>query len=520
MVPAIYRRLLALVAVLLLLSFSARAAPSAAPSASIDNPRDGCSSEPKPIACSSGQTSYYVPQSSVACAHYICITRPADGGNSDDPSTKSTKSVVLPAVLGSVLSAIAIGFGILYYIIRRNRASRAVDAQHQDAKYMSGYNNLGDDSFGANPMSPGAYSSTYSVSKWCDSAFPTPGGPHSHTSIPIIFSQENSAEFMHGSRETKLYNGALEPAFRETRLYPATAPTDEARQWAAPNVVNVKQKPQLVVLDNSMSSLASGDGLEVSAANIRSSQSTSSDSGSGTGSDTGSDSGSDTCSDTDSDVESDSGSASPLGPGSPTTPLTPDTPDVSKITQALTPMTTQMPRIVQVGHPLMIRSLEPSQKQAQPSLSSPLHVQSNGWDSESDSDDDGEEAENARDVESDVESDDEDNSTPHVPDDPAPNADAESEYSSEYDSEYESEYSSEGESGAETDEENDNDNDSKANTPAPNPPADTGPHLMPLEEQPSLGSELKFETTDDGSFFAEVLKATADIDAAHTNSKP
>ncbi|KAJ2809661.1 hypothetical protein H4S07_003129, partial [Coemansia furcata] len=258
------QRTLALLAALLLFVLSVVAAPAAATTASIDGPQNGCSSDPPPlIACPSGQTSYYVSQNSVQCAHYICITRPGDGGsNSDGPDTSSTKSVVLPAVLGSVLSAIAIGFGLLYYIIRRNKTGRAVDAQHQDAKYMSGYNNLGDDSFGANPRSPGAYSSTYSVSKWCETAFPTPGSPHTHASIPIIFSQENSAEFMHGSRETKLYNGAHEPVFRETRLYPTTAPTEDARQWASPNVVNVKQKPQLVVLDNSMSSLVAGGGLE------------------------------------------------------------------------------------------------------------------------------------------------------------------------------------------------------------------------------------------------------------------
>ncbi|KAJ2326838.1 hypothetical protein GGI00_004632, partial [Coemansia sp. RSA 2681] len=262
-----------LLLLLLILALSVRAAP-ASTAASAGSPLEGCPHDPPLVACPSGQTSFYVAQSSVECAHYICTTRPGNGnGGGDDDDAPSKKSVVLPAVLGSVLSAIAIGFGVFYYIIRRKRAGRAEDAQHQDAKYMSGYNNLGDDGFGANPRCTGAYSSTYSVSKWCDTAFPAPGSPHSHRSIPIIFSQENSAEFMQGTRETKLYNGAHEPVFRETRLYPATSPTDDARQWAAPNVVNVKQKPQLVVLDNSLSS---GNELEVDTANARGLQSPSS----------------------------------------------------------------------------------------------------------------------------------------------------------------------------------------------------------------------------------------------------
>ncbi|KAJ2049711.1 hypothetical protein IW146_001140 [Coemansia sp. RSA 922] len=489
-----------------MLVLSVSAAPAAAATSSIGDPQDGCSPDPPLVACPSGQTSYYVAQTSLKCAHYICSTRPpggGGGGDDDGSDTSSKKSVVLPAVLGSVLSAIAIGFGILYYIIRRNRTGRAVDAQHQDAKYMSGYNNLGDDSFGTSPRSPGAYSSTYSVSKWRDSAFQTPGSPHAHTSVPVIFSQENSAEFMHGSRETKLYNGAHEPVFRETRLYPVTAPTDDARQWAAPNVVNVKQKPQLVVLDNSISSSVSGGGLEVNTANIRASRSTNGDIGS----------------DTDSDTDSDS--VSNFDPNSPATPLTPDTPDVSNISQASTLMTTQMPRIVQVGRPLMIRALESSQKLEPPSFSSPLRVESNGWDSDS-GDEEGkeaeEEAEDARDVESDieseVESDVEDRAAPNVERDAEPDADVESEYESEYSSEYDSEY----ESDAET--EDDNDNDNETNPLTPNQPTITEPRLVPLEEQPPLGPELTFETAGDDSFFADVLKATANIDVAHTNPKP
>ncbi|KAJ2910801.1 hypothetical protein GGI21_000498 [Coemansia aciculifera] len=269
-----------LLAVLLLLVVSANAAPASA-SASVvptGHPQAGCPSDPSPLACPSGQTSYYVPQNSEQCAHYICSISSGNGGSDGGGSSSSSKqSVVLPAVLGSVLSAIAIGFGAFYYIVRRKRAGRADDAQHQDAKYMSSYNNLGDDGFGANPRSPGAYSSTYSVSKWRDAAFPAPGSPRSHSSIPIIFSQENSAEFAHGARETKLYNGAHEAAFRETRLYPATAPTDDARKWAAPNVVNVKQKPQLVVLDNSLSSVLSAGELEIDTANARGLRSASSD---------------------------------------------------------------------------------------------------------------------------------------------------------------------------------------------------------------------------------------------------
>ncbi|KAJ2742918.1 hypothetical protein GGI20_004138 [Coemansia sp. BCRC 34301] len=483
--------------------------------ASVGSPQNGCPHDPPLIACPSGQTSYYVAQSSVECAHYICTTRPGGGGGGDDDGASSKKSVVLPAVLGSVLSAIAIGFGVFYYIIRRKRTGRAEEAQHQDAKYMSGYNNLGDDSFGTNPRSPGAYSSTYSVSKWRDSVFPAPGSPRSHSSIPIIFSQENSAEFTQGTRETKLYTGAHEPVFRETRLYPATAPTDEARQWASPNVVNVKQKPQLVVLDNSLSSVASGSGLGVNTANSRDLHSAS------------------------SDTSSDTDSASHSGPNSPATPITPDTPDVPNIAQASTPMTTQMPRIVQVGRPQMIRALESSQKLEPALLNSPLRVETNGWDSDSDSDD-AEEDKGVRDVESDaeskydsdVESDVDGSAAPSVHYNAAPDANAdandegESEYDSEYDSEYEYESGAEGgngakdesgaedSSGAEGESEYESDSEGEDETDLPTPMSTSAEaHLTLLDVRPSLGSGLAFETSGDDSFFADVLKATASLDS-------
>ncbi|KAJ2466849.1 hypothetical protein GGI02_004234 [Coemansia sp. RSA 2322] len=489
---------------------------------------DNCSDNPARITCpegqtalyvaqNSGQTALYVAQNSVDCAHYIC-SAVGDGGDSGSNSgSPTTKSVVLPAILGSLLPAIAIGFGIVFYISRRRKAERTTDAQHQDAKYMSSYNNLADDTFGADPRSPGAYSSTYSVSKWRDSAFPAPGSPHSHASIPIIFSQENSAEFQHGSRETKLYDGAQESAYRETRLFTASASSENhPRQWAAPNVVNVKQKPQLVVLDSSTVSTVAGAGLAVSTAGIRDLQADDSDS----------------ASDSDSDTSS---------PATPYTPDTPDTPDTPNVSEASAPATTQMPRIVQVGRPLMIRALESSQKQEQLSPNSPLRVENNGWDSESDAESDvGSDVDDEVDdevesgvedeVESDVESDVGGQAESDVGNDVESEVESDVESDMESDAEYDvqSEARSDSESEYEYDAAEDSnpnldhrpdaayhgDSSYSANEPSP------ARQSVPSSQRLTLGTTIAFESIDD-SFSAEVFKATANLDTgADSSPKP
>ncbi|KAJ1837786.1 hypothetical protein LPJ73_007285, partial [Coemansia sp. RSA 2703] len=305
---------------------------SATPAPIPDDTTDGCpASDPTPFPCEPGQSSYYIPQNSVQCAHYICQSDANSSDNNSD-SSNSKKSVLLPAVLGSVIPLAVICGGVVFFFHRRHRKQRANDALHGDAQYMSSYNNLIDDNFMNGPRSPGAYSSTYSVSKWRDSAMNDPAVAGSHASIPIIFSTDHN-----GGRETKLFDGDEASGYRETKLYNAGAQNEKGAQWAAPNVVNLKQKPQLVVLNGNTTAAAAG--LELNTKDLNAQRSVD-----GTSSDS----------------------------DSPATPLTPDTPMSVAISEVATPVGTQKPRIVQVGRPQIIRNMELGQNGDGQIPSSPL----------------------------------------------------------------------------------------------------------------------------------------------------
>ncbi|KAJ2656065.1 hypothetical protein IW148_005782 [Coemansia sp. RSA 1199] len=270
---------------------------------------EGCPTEPTPVTCDDGQRPNYIPQTSTQCAHYLCPAPQADNSDANS-STSKAKSVVLPAVLGTLVPLIAIGVGVYLILHYRRRSRRAAEAQHQDAKYMASYNNLDEGSV----RSPDVFSSTYSATKWRDSVF----NDGSRASIPIIYSED--------SRETKLYGAEESKAYRETRLYN----TSEAPKAAI--VPQVPQMPQMVVLG------ASGPpSLVIDTAGLRA---------------------------TASDA------------------LSPETPDSPGITQLSSPVTTQLPRIVQVGKPQVIRTLA----EDQPAPGSPLRVADNGWGSDADSD--------------------------------------------------------------------------------------------------------------------------------------
>ncbi|KAJ1764525.1 hypothetical protein IW139_005867 [Coemansia sp. RSA 353] len=270
---------------------------------------EGCPTEPTPITCDDGQKSNYIPQTSTQCAHYSCPAAQADNSDANSGSSKA-KSVVLPAVLGTLIPLVAIGVGVYLILHYRRRSRRAAEAKHQDAKYMASYNNLDEGSV----RSPDVFSSTYSATKWRDSVF----NDGSRASIPIIYAED--------SRETKLYGAEESAAYRETRLYN----TSEAPK--ATIVPQVPQMPQMVVLG------ASGPpSLAIDTVGLRA-----------------------TANDT----------------------LSPETPDSPGITQLSSPVTTQLPRIVQVGKPQIIRTLA----EDQPAPGSPLRVADNGWGSDADSD--------------------------------------------------------------------------------------------------------------------------------------
>ncbi|KAJ2537770.1 hypothetical protein EV175_006622, partial [Coemansia sp. RSA 1933] len=220
---------------------------------------------------------------------------------------------------------------------------------HSDAKYMTDYNSLEDNAFGGNGMHiPDAYSSTYSISKWRDSEHPDNLG--SHASIPIIFSAEYSIDQINGSSSS---SGA---AYRETRLYNADASAEDSRKWASPNVVNVKQKPRLVVLGGSASASSMSAALEIDTANIH------------------------------SNAAHDAMGGGSASTGTPTSPETPESMAIAAKASAAT--TTQMPRIVQIGNPQAARAVEADVGSQTPG--SPLRSVANGWDSESEfSDSDG-----------------------------------------------------------------------------------------------------------------------------------
>ncbi|KAJ2298913.1 hypothetical protein IWW55_004335 [Coemansia sp. RSA 2706] len=326
-----------------LVLLGAAASASAASSSSASNgassasvPDGGCPvAEPTPITCDDGQDSVYIPQTSAQCAHYMCPAAAA-GDSNDSSGSSKTQSVVLPAVLGTIIPLIAIGVGVFLYLHYRRRNRRSVESHRSDGKYMSGYNNLEEGSV----QSPGVFSSTYSASKWRESVFQEPGTEGSRASIPIIFSADYSQRPSEDNRETKLYSTAEGAPYRETRLYNAASASEEARKWAAPNVVNMPQMPQMpqkVVVNSS--------GLEINTADVRN-----------------------------------------KAPEPDADALSPDTPESPGITQLSSPVTTQLPRIVQVGKPQIIRAIEAESNLEQMSPGSPLRVADNGWDSDSDID--------------------------------------------------------------------------------------------------------------------------------------
>ncbi|KAJ2452698.1 hypothetical protein EV183_002758 [Coemansia sp. RSA 2336] len=294
-----------------------------AASAASKSTTDACP-EPSPIACEDGQNPNYIPQSSVQCAHYVCPPAKPDNGDGDNSGDSSSKSVVLPAVLGTIVPLAIIGVVVFLFLHYRRRNRRSIEAQHKDAKYMSSYNHLEE---GA--LSP------YSVSKWHESA--DADTSNSRASIPIIFSADMSQRPSEDNRETKLFGSEEGAAYRETRLYNGAA-SEEARKWAAPNVVNLPQVPQVPQVPQ-----AGAPGLAIDTASVRAPKVT------------------------EMDAES------------------PETPESPGITQITSPVTTQ-PRIVQVAKPQVIRTIG-SEAAEQNSPGSPLRVANNGWDSDSDESD-------------------------------------------------------------------------------------------------------------------------------------
>ncbi|KAJ2848264.1 hypothetical protein IWW36_003405 [Coemansia brasiliensis] len=312
-------------------------AASVVNSSKADSSVDECS-DPSPITCEDGQDPKYIPQSSVQCAHYVCPPAKPDNSNENNTGNSSSKSVVLPAVLGTIIPLVIIGVGVFLFLHYRRRNRRSVEAQHKDAKYMSSYNHLEE---GA--LSP------YSVSKWHDPMAAEVDTSNSRASIPIIFSADMSQRPSEDNRETKLFGTEEGAAYRETRLYNGVA-SEEARKWAAPNVVNLPQMPQKVNIQQAGSLQAGAPELAIDTTNVRIPHVT------------------------EMDAES------------------PETPESPEVTQISSPITTQ-PRIVQVAKPQIIRTigLESASEQASPG--SPLRVADNGWDSDSDESD----AEAARD---------------------------------------------------------------------------------------------------------------------------
>ncbi|KAJ2669306.1 hypothetical protein IWW42_004689 [Coemansia sp. RSA 1085] len=283
--------------------------------------------EPSPITCEDGQKPNYIPQSSVQCAHYVCPSAKPDNSDGNNSSDSSSKSVVLPAILGTIVPLVIIGVGVFLFLHYRRRNRRSIEAQHKDAKYMSSYNHLEE---GA--LSP------YSVSKWHEST--EADTSNSRASIPIIFSADMSQRPSEDNRETKLFGTEEGAAYRETRLYNGAA-SEEARKWAAPNVVNLPQMPQLLNVQKD-GLQADAPKLAIDTANVRAPKVT--------------------------EIEAES----------------PETPESPGITQITSPVTTQ-PRIVQVAKPQVIRTIG-LESTEQNSPGSPLRV-ANGWDSDSDESD-------------------------------------------------------------------------------------------------------------------------------------
>ncbi|KAJ1647801.1 hypothetical protein LPJ64_000835 [Coemansia asiatica] len=507
--------------------------------APVNNVSDGCPNEPESVTCDAGQTAQYIAQNSVQCAHYICKSN-SNSSNNQDSNGSSKKSVLLPAVLGSVIPLAAIAAGIVFFLHRRHRKQRSMDAQHEGAKYMSSYNNLEDDGYANGPMSPSLYSSTYSASKWRDSAMRDTEITDSHASIPIIFSSDQGGDQPYGARETKLFNGGETPAYRETKLYNHSAQTEESRQWAAPNVVNLKQKPQLVVLNGSAASPA----LKVD--NNKTRELSSNDS---------------SCSNSES----------------PATPLTPETPFESAFSEVATPVSTQKPRIVQVGRPQVVRNMEVGQSPDTLISGSPLRVATRNWGSGSEESSEGSDSEhsgsksesesgseseeesglesgseseenngNVLDSESEEEEEEEydhdhdhdENSDSEASDDEhhqgeqgedsgPEGSDFHSEYESESDyesenenSEHESDYSDSDESENESENDNDNqDNESDSGLSGDEQP-ETGNNnsskhgssdIHEAQSRLSLGPTFKLEASSPGNFSSELLSAAESI---------
>ncbi|KAJ1907991.1 hypothetical protein LPJ81_000395 [Coemansia sp. IMI 209127] len=322
-------------------------------SSSLENtPSNGCPAGLTPITCPAGESANYIPLNSLECAHYECVSDSSNSSSSSNNGGGGTNNnVVLAAVLGSIIPVAAICAGVFFFLHWRKKSKRSAEAQHDDAKYMPDYNSLNDNAFGGNGMHMAdAYSSTYSISKWRDSELQDPNNLDSHASIPIIFSADYSMDQLNSSNPASAAN-------RETRLYNTNASAEDARKWAAPNVVNVKQKPQLVVLGSggAASSSSVTSALEIDTANIHSDE-----------------------------VHGGSSASS-------ATPLSPDTPEsLASVAKESAPATTQMPRIVQIGNPQAIRAVEADAgQQTQPPPGSPLRAVANGWDSESEFSDSG-----------------------------------------------------------------------------------------------------------------------------------
>ncbi|KAJ2082763.1 hypothetical protein H4R24_001360 [Coemansia sp. RSA 988] len=339
-------------------------------SSSIGNPQNGCPADgPTPITCKDGQDSVYVSQTSLQCAHYLCPPSKDKTNNDEDAdSSTTTRSVIIPAVLGTVIPLAAIVAGIFFYLHRRNRNRQSIDGNHQESKYMSGYNNLDENAFGGYMRSPDGHSSGYSVTKWRDSALQEANASDSRASIPIIFSAEYSGRpSADNSRETKLYNEDEAAPYRETRLYSGAASAEDVPKWAAPSVVNLNQMPQtpqMVVLNRPNGESrpeTAASRLEIDTAGARGVLSAGTNRAS-----------------KDSGINADP-SDNLQTPGSG------DSPGVTEIT---TSVGTEMPRIVQVVKSQATRAVDSEISQEQPVPNSPLRVSNNGWDSDSDYDSD------------------------------------------------------------------------------------------------------------------------------------
>ncbi|KAJ1963809.1 hypothetical protein GGI12_001824 [Dipsacomyces acuminosporus] len=326
------------------------AAAAAAAAADGSSHKNGdCPDDPKLITCPNGQSPIYIPQNTEQCAHFTCSD---SGATSATPSSSSSGkgaskgvTVVLPAVLGTLFLLLFMGVGVFFYMRRKRSSSSASSSNRhsgshlRDSKHLSAYNNMTEISRAYLPSqvsyaaSQSGYTTSEEPSHWRSSLSTAPRASSqlrdsvsNHASVPIYFSDnyEPRSSSPLANRETQLFNTG---AISRQQLRTAGS-ARESQRWPVSGVVDVKSritKPQLVVLnqgqisDEHLDSSASQPAtdphtsLNINIANVRV-------------------------------LQPDLDTASPNSPGLPE-----DNPQSPGITSVTAPLTSQMPRLVQIG---------------------------------------------------------------------------------------------------------------------------------------------------------------------------